>query len=106
TVIKNYNFAESECGNGVMGLLLKTHLKGNRSDRLQKINPKLRKLMNDFLEKEVETPRCQTKTSAYGQFVKLCRKKKMKEISWATFKKEWKKREGPKQTEKMEGSKA
>jgi putative transposase len=106
TVIKNYNFAESECGNGLRGLLLKTHLKGNRSDRLEKINPKLRKLLNDFLDKKVETPRCETKTAAYGQFVKLCHKKKMKETSWATFKKEWKKREGPKQTEKMEGSKA
>jgi len=107
-LIKAYDRSELEWGNGLLGLARNIHRRGNRSDRLKLIDPRLPDFLKDFIKTQVETPVVETTTILYGAFLKECRAQNppIPDISCKTFKKAIQKRSGPKQTEKMHGSKA
>lgn len=104
--VANYNEAKAKHGNGLIGLMPKPR-KGNRTDRLDMIDPELRPTMMKFIKEEVETAVNKTKSALYGAFRKLCEKLKFEKTpSYKIFVEAIKSREGAEQTEKMEGSKA
>jgi putative transposase len=105
-VIKAYDLAEEEFGNGLVGLIRNISGRGNATDRLEAKDPRLRQFLTDFIDTEVEIPRMETKTLCYGTFTKKCKAEGIPEICFKTFVKAIKKRAGPEQTGKMKGSKA
>lgn len=105
-IIKAYDLAETQYGDGLLGLIRNISCRGNKNDRLAAKDPKLRPFLTHFIDTEVEIPRMETKTLCYCTFTKKCKSEGLPEVSFKTFVREIKKRAGPKQTEKMLGAKA
>lgn len=106
-LITRYEIAKCKWGNGLLGIVPQHHKKGNNTDRLKLIDPQLRSMLDDFIEKHVETPVHKTKTLSYGAFRTVCLKAGIKSPPcYKIFIGAIKTRAGAEQTEKIEGSKA
>ena len=103
--ITAYKRAEAKYSNGLLGLMPRHHLKGNTTDRLNQISPRLRSMMEDFIGSNYETPVNKTKSLVYGEFRALCEAEGISPPSLKTFNETIKKRRTPQQIEKIEGSK-
>jgi transposase InsO family protein len=104
-IIKKYQSFADKYGNGLLGLLSRHHDKGNRTDRLALMDPTLRPDMEDFIANHVEDPTQRTINLSYGQFLNKREKEGKKTPSYRTFLAAVKKRAGPEQSEKTQGSK-
>jgi putative transposase len=104
-IIASYKRAEADCGNGLLGLVPRHHKKGNGTDRLMLIDPRLRGRLDDFIDSRYERPGYPTKTIAYGEFRNECAGAGIRAPSYKTFISAIKRRATAKQAGKMEGSK-
>ena len=100
---KKYKDAESQFGNGFVGLITKRNNQGNRE---RKLPPEVIELMNEYIEEKYENPRSSNLNSIYKRFYQDCKDRNWIQPSFVTFWKESKKRPIHVQTEKRKGPKA
>lgn len=100
---KKYKDAESQFGNGFVGLITKRNNQGNRE---RKLPPEVIELMNEHIEENYENPRSSNLNSIYKRFYQDCKDRNWILPSFVTFWKESKKRPIHVQTEKRKGPKA
>lgn len=101
--VKKYKDAESQFGNGYVGLINKRNNQGNRE---RKLSTKVIELMDKYIKEKYENPRSSNLNSIYKRFYQECMEKGWTPPSFVTFWKESKKRPIHVQTEKRKGPKA
>ena len=80
--LKKYRTAEALYGNGLLGLIPRTHESGNRTTRLPELT---RTLMRDFIENQCENLRQKTRCHVYGALVRACEAQDTPAPSYKTF---------------------
>ena len=103
--LKSYEMSKLKSGDGLLGLIPRHYLKGNRTDRLESRTEGFRQKMEDFIATEYENPIGKTKSLSYGEFSLLCESEGIQPPSLKTFVQAINYRGGPEQTEKMQGKK-
>ncbi len=101
--MKKYKDAQSQLGNGFVGLLNKRNNQGNKE---RKLSPEIIELMDEYIKKKYENPRNSNLNSIYKRFYQECIDRGWTPPSNVTFWKESKKRSIHVQTEKRKGPKA
>lgn len=101
--VKKYKDAESQFGNGFVGLITKRNNQGNRE---RKLTPDVIRLMDEYIKEKYENPRSSNLNSIYKRFYQECKDRRWTPPSFVTFWKESKKRPIHVQTEKRKGPKA
>jgi len=101
--VKKYKDAESQFGNGFIGLISKRNNQGNRE---RKISPVVIELMDEYIKEKYENPRSTNLNSIYKRFYQECIDRGWNPPSFVTFWKESKKRPIHVQTDKRKGPKA
>lgn len=101
--VKKYKDAESQFGNGFVGLITKRNNQGNRE---RKLSSEVIGLMDEYIKEKYENPRSSNLNSIYKRFYQECKDRKWTPPSFVTFWKESKKRPIHIQTEKRKGPKA
>ncbi len=100
---KSFDVAESEYGNGLLGLISRNSAKGNRSDRF---GLPMLDLIKEVTKTEFATAVKKTKTLVYGAFLRLCEERGIaKPPTYKTFIKAIKKNLTIEMVEEMDGSK-
>jgi len=100
---KKYKDAQSQFGNGFVGLLNKRNNQGNRERRL---SPEIIELMDEYIKEKYENPRSSNLNSIYKRFYQECIDRGWTPPSNVTFWQASKKRSIHVQTEKRKGPKA
>lgn len=67
--VKKYKDAESQFGNGYVGLINKRNNQGNRE---RKLSPKVIELMDKYIKEKYENPRSSNLNSIYKRFYQEC----------------------------------
>ncbi|WP_241747216.1 TnsA endonuclease N-terminal domain-containing protein [Lysinibacillus sphaericus] len=101
--VKKYKDAQSQFGNGFVGLLNKRNNQGNRE---RKLSPEIIELMDEYIKEKYENPRSSNLNSIYKRFYKECIDRGWTPPSNVTFWQASKKRSIHVQTEKRKGPKA
>lgn len=100
---KKYKDAQSQFGNGFVGLLNKRNNQGNRERRL---SPEIIELMDEYIKEKYENPRSSNLNSIYKRFYQECIDRGWTPPSNVTFWQASKKRSIHVQAEKRKGPKA
>lgn len=101
--MKKYKDAESQFGNGYVGLINKKNNQGNRE---RKLSLEVIELMEKYIKEKYENQRSSNLNSIYKRFYQECMEKEWTPPSFVTFWKESKKRSIHIQTKKRKGPKA
>ncbi|MFC9542983.1 TnsA endonuclease N-terminal domain-containing protein [Lysinibacillus sp. NPDC056959] len=101
--VKKYKDAQSQFGNGFVGLLNKRNNQGNRE---RKLSPEIIELMDEYIKEKYENPRSSNLNSIYKRFYQECIDRGWTPPSNVTFWQASKKRSIHVQTEKRKGPKA
>lgn len=101
--VRRYLTAQSLYGSGLLGLLDKQHLKGNRSPRLQ---PKALELLEAAIADDYETLKQKPMRHVYNAYAHQCHSQAVTPASYMTFTQHVKRRPRQQQVAKRQGKRA